>query len=91
MVIKLKTKFGNEAKEQYVDTETNTFYSYGTKIAGIEIETNELILYDENWDYSFTTRYYFKQFINSYCSGYEYVNKTQWLKEIMNNDNIKVV
>ena len=80
-----------------------TFQSYKSEIATLRkwnnwdieqektIYTKEtLILKGSMWDYSNTTRKYFKQFINSE-TPFTYENKAQWLKEIENNKNIEVL
>ena len=65
-----------------------TFQSYKSKIA--EYEPQRLYLIGSMWDYSVTTRRYFKQFINEE-TPFTYENKVQWEKEIKSNDDIEVV
>lgn len=63
------------------------FYSYDTLIAIYENENCTLYLKDSMWDYSNTTRKYFKQFIEEYTTK-EYGTKQKFLKEISENEKI---
>ena len=60
------------------------FYSYGRIIADWDNTTKVLIIYDDTWDYSNTTRRYFKQFINEY-TDYEYEDKKKFEKLLREN------
>ncbi len=69
-----------------------SFHSYESLICTYsknDIKTR-LILFDNLWDYSNTTRKHFKLFINE-LTHFNYVDKKQWLKEIENNSEIKEV
>ena len=81
---------GRAVANQFVITGLGykTFQSYYSTIC--YIVDDELVLEGDTWDYSNTTRKYFKQFINEETS-FHYENKAQWLKEIENNKNIRVV
>lgn len=84
---------GNKVANQFLlyEEEGVTFQSYKSGIATIlDVTPKILLLYDDMWDYSNTTRKYFKQFINEY-TPFNYVDKQQWLKEIKENDLIEVV
>ena len=92
---------GNTVANQFIikDTGKITFQSYKSEIATLKDNItdnalttgwNILALKGEMWDYSSTTRKYFKQFINEE-TPFTYENKAQWLKEIENNNNIEVV
>lgn len=62
------------------DTKNNMveFISYNTLIARYNMKTSTLTLNLDWWDYSNTTRKYFKQFINSYTS-LEYTTKKDFV------------
>ena len=81
----------NAVKNQFVisDGSKTTFQSYSSKICTYDEENNTLVLYPE-WDYSNTTRTHFKTFINDFTS-FEYKNRQKWLKEIENNNSIKLI
>ena len=83
---------GNKVANQFIITDTNkkVFQSYTTKIVTLDNIKGELVLNSDWWDYSNTTRKYFKQFINEQTL-FNYEDKQQWLKEINKNDLIKVV
>lgn len=55
------------------------FISYHTLIC--ELHGDKLILNEDYWDYSNTTRKHFKKFINEY-TRFNYENRMQWIKEI---------
>ena len=57
------------------------FYSYGLIIADWDVHTRTLTLYGDNWDYSNTTRRYFKQFVEDF-TDYEYDTKKKFEKLI---------
>lgn len=90
MIEYLTTKFGNKAQNQTVTTMKGIkeFYSYGTLIAKYNEGTQKLVL-DDKWDYSKTTLFYFKQFINNHTK-YNYESKSQFIKLISNNKNITI-
>lgn len=64
-----------------------TFYSYNTCIAKFNKKDNKLYLNSEMWDYSKTTRRYFKLFIEEY-TNLAYKNKKEFLKLISDTENI---
>lgn len=64
-----------------VDNKQVTFISYGTTIADYDIQNRILYLYGDMWDYSNTTRKYFKKFIN-YFTQFTYIDKKQFVKEL---------
>jgi hypothetical protein len=69
------------------------FQSYNSLICSFDFKDdkdNKLLLKGSMWDYSVTTRRYFKQFINEE-TPFTYETKAQWEKEIKNNDNIEVI
>jgi hypothetical protein len=81
---------GNVVKNQFILTDYNkvVFQSYDSKVA--TFEDGKLILNGATWDYSNTTRKYFKEFVNNY-TPYIYENKAQWLKLIKECPLIEVV
>ena len=81
---------GNKVPNQFVIDKLGeySFQSYNSEIA--YYDGTILKLYNTMWDYSATTRKYFKQFINEYTS-FTYENKAQWEKEIKENDLIEVI
>lgn len=85
---------GNKVANQFIITDTNkkVFQSYKTKIATLEqyVPVDTLVLNGNWWNYSATTRKYFKQFINEE-TPFNYEDKKQFLKEIDSNNLIKVV
>lgn len=85
MIECLKTKFGNDNNKQIVTKEGTKlrFYSYEIPIAEYDTVSNKLRL-NKEWQYSMTTIFYFKQFINNYTS-LEYKNKKQFEKLIETN------
>lgn len=82
---------GRAVANQFIifDGDNVTFQSYDSKIATLK-RPNTLVLEGFMWDYSNTTRKYFKRFINDF-TGFYYDNKAQWVKEIEKKDNIEVV
>ena len=86
---------GNTIANQFIITDSDrvVFQSYTSKIAEYNWNTGILKLCGDMWDYSNTTRKYFKVFINEHCNYKipQYENKRQWLKVISESDNIKVV
>jgi hypothetical protein len=66
-----------------------TFQSYNTVICEFHTYTDELFLNEDNWDWSNTTRKYFKKFIDEYTT-LTYGTKKEFLKEIENNSKIEV-
>jgi len=87
----LKTKFGNQANNQYVTEENrvSTFTSYKSKIAVFDWNTGKLEVF-KDWDYSKTTLFYFKQFINEETS-FTYGNKAQFEKLMKEHKDITEV
>ena len=92
----MKSNKGNNVANQFLirgEKET-TFQSYNKTIARTYysemLDTTMLELNGDWWDYTNTTRKYFKQFINEE-TPYTYENKAQWLKEIETNPNIEVL
>lgn len=83
--MKRKTYITTLANNQVVinDTRNNVidFISYDTLIARYNLNTNKLTLNMNWWDYSKTTRTYFKEFINSYCNGYHYEDKKTFVND----------
>ena len=83
-----------KVKKQFIIFEDNgtTFQSYDSPICKVfgQMGEQKLILYGDVWDYSNTTRKYFKAFINEY-TPFSYETKQQWLKEIEQNENIEVL
>lgn len=85
---------GNKVPNQFIITQDThgiysiSFQSYETEIC--TYSNGVLHLQSNNWDYSNTTRKYFKQFVNKY-TYFTYEDKKQFLKEIKNNDLIKVL
>ena len=64
------------------------FISYNRIVADYNPSRNELTLYDDLWDFSNTTRKYFKRFINEF-TDYSYLDKQQFLKIIkLENPNL---
>ncbi len=63
---------------------------YNPELENPPIKIKKLYLINDVWDYSVTTRRHFKTFINQY-TPFRYENKAQWLKEIKQNDKIKVL
>jgi hypothetical protein len=81
---------GREVANQFILSEgyLKVFQSYQSTICHIALD--KLVLNGNMWDYSNTTRKYFKQFINEE-TRFHYENKAQWLKEIQNNKDIEVI
>ena len=75
----------------YSDSGT-TFQSYESPICKVfgQMGEQKLILYGNVWDYSNTTRKYFKAFINEE-TPFSYVDKQQFLREIEQNENIIII
>lgn len=65
------------------DTKTGdiVFKSYGRLIAIYSTDTQDLKLNADWWNYSNTTRKYFKQFINNY-TAFNYETKKQWMEQL---------
>lgn len=63
------------------------FYSYSSYICSYNKSTHELILNNNMWDYSNTTRKYFKKFLEEYTS-IPYVNKSNFVKMLSFNTGI---
>lgn len=72
------------------EEESNTFYSYNSCIASYNVMTSVLTLNENLWDYSNTTRKYFKEFINNFTE-LSFESKKQFLKEIDVNGNIEII
>jgi hypothetical protein len=93
-VTNMTNEKGRAVANQFIIFEgnTKTFQSYETLICSTDHDDDilNLVLHGDNWDYSNTTRKYFKRFINEE-TRFHYENKAQWLKEIENNKNIRVV
>lgn len=87
---------GNKVANQFIiDTATKdgsyiTFQSYEATICKYYIFSNKLILNDNIWDYSNTTRKYFKQFIDEH-TPFTYETKKQFEELIKSSDNIEVL
>lgn len=91
----MKSDKGNDVPNQFIITDSHRkiFQSYETIICRFykfEFNKDYLALYNDMWDYSNTTRKYFKKFINEE-TPFHYENKAQWLKEIETNDSIEVL
>lgn len=84
----IRNSKGNIVANQFVITgeEGVAFQSYNSLIA--TYKDGVLILEDDMWDYSATTRRHFKTFVNDYTS-LEYENKAKFEKLIENSDRIK--
>lgn len=65
------------------------FYSYESFIASYNHKTEELLLNKNMWDYSNTTRYYFKEFIE-YHTNFRYDSKQKFIKLINSDEKIVV-
>ena len=63
-----------------------SFHSYNTKIATATNKT--LVLHNNKWDYSNTTRKYFKQYVNRFTS-FRYKDRQDWLKQMRTNPRIR--
>lgn len=72
-----------------IQGEQKTFISYDSTIADYDIQNRILYLYGDMWDYSSTTRKYFKKFINEYTQ-FTYIDKKQFLKEL-ECENTKII
>ena len=85
----MKSANGNSVPNQFIIRgDLIVFQSYESKIAEYNPDTGELYLNGNMWDYSATTRKYFKQFVNQETVHYQYENKSKWEKLIKNNPNI---
>lgn len=79
---------------QYIiinDDGSITFQSYDSIIATVKDKTVITLNFKDKkplWDYSNTTRKHFKLFVNEY-TAYKYIDKTQFIKLIKENENIK--
>lgn len=60
------------------------FYSYGSYICSYNKDTHELTLNNDMWDYSNTTRKYFKKFLEEY-TAIPYINKSKFVKMLSAN------
>lgn len=82
---------GNAVKNQFIIREDKkiSFQSYASDIAAYDEENKTLLLFNETWDYSNTTRNYFKTFINNF-TRFKYEDRQQWLKEIEANKDITI-
>lgn len=82
-----------ENKNQFVITYCSNdnlyicFQSYKTLIAIYDYSNNELYINWSMWDYSKTTMKHLKVFVNRYTT-FKYENKSQFMKEITNNNSI---
>ena len=65
-IINMTSDRGNSIANQFIiqDKKQKTFQSYKTRICRWNAEKETLILNANWWDYSNTTRKYFKKFIN---------------------------
>jgi len=82
---------GNEIANQFILTDGSnvTFQSYKSTIAIYDRKTSKLYLKGEMWDYSVTTRRYFKKFVEDE-TPYIYGSKGQFIKHIKENELIEV-
>lgn len=67
-----------------------SFYSYTTFIACYNRVENILYLNSSKWDYSNTTRKYFKNFIEEF-TPFDYLSKQKFIKFIESSENIIVL
>ncbi len=90
--LKENLKVSSLKNNQYILEVGNitVFQSYDSKICAYDSSTSTLYLYGDIWDYSNTTRKYFKEFIN-YYTIYTYEDKKEWLKMIERKDKIVYV
>ena len=89
----IENERGNKVPNQFLikyDNGDVVFQSYETTIARWVEQTKELLLYGNMWDYSNTTRKYFKQFVNEETK-YSYLDKQDFLKKIELINYIKVI
>lgn len=63
------------------------FYSYDSPICAYDYDSQILYLNNDVWDYSNTTRKYFKEFLESYTS-IDYDSKAKFLKTMCSTDKI---
>lgn len=81
---------GNVVKNQFLikDTEKGTiiFQSYDSKVCTWSTHNKKLILNGDVWDYSNTTRKFFKQFLESY-TNIKYISKQDFLKLLETKNN----
>lgn len=89
-ITQLINEKGNAVKNQIIiNNQTSvTFQSYDSKIATYYFNDGMLVLYGDTWDYSDTTRKYFKTFINKF-THYNYENKNQWI-DLINQSEGKI-
>ena len=88
----MKTENLNGYVNQFLITDSFqiAFQSYKSLIATYDFTNGDFLQLNSNrWDYSTTTRRHFKSFINDY-TPFTYECKSQWLKEIQENDKIEV-
>lgn len=67
-----------------------SFYSYTTFIASYNRTENKLYLNSSKWDYSNTTRKYFKQFIEEF-TPFGYLSKPKFIKFMAFSQDIIVL
>lgn len=63
------------------------FYSYDKLIATYKKSERKLYLKNDMWDYSNTTRKYFKKFVDNYTT-FAYDTKAKFLNLISSDDNV---
>lgn len=80
------------AKNQFMVSIDNqmSFKSYDSNIAEYDKVNGTLYLYGEMWNYSNTTRKYFKQFLETY-TNIVYGTKKDFIKQIQENKNIIIL
>ena len=83
------TKYGNPSRDQKVIENATglTFKSYDSIICYYSQSEKQLYLNGRMWDYSATTRKYFKDFVNFYTC-FDYASKQKWEREIEKNNKI---
>lgn len=87
--INSKSYFLNPNHIVIEDRDVVTFYSYESFIGYYDKQDDTLHLNSSMWDYSNTTRKYFKAFINDFTS-FTYDNKAKFVSLIESMDNIIV-
>ena len=82
---------GNKIANQFIIKGLNSpiiFQSYDSTVAELTHD-NYLIIHGSVWDYSNTTRKYFKQFINEQ-TPFHYETKKQWIKLMEEDSKIRI-
>lgn len=84
----MKNLKGNTVKNQFILRQDRRiiFQSYDSTICTWDKDTEKLILNGDIWDYSNTTRKFFKQFLEEF-TNIKYISKSDFLKLLETENN----